>query len=119
MAEFINEFTMRHRNPPKEFLTSSEELFYATMDSLLKAVGPTAFRPERNFNAAVFDSVAVGLAQWISQHHQSPPLEAVRKAYKAFVGRPEYIEAVSRSTADQTFVERRLTLATEAFAQIK
>ena len=45
MAEFINEFTARHRNPPTDFLTSSEELFYGTMDSLLKAVGPTAFRP--------------------------------------------------------------------------
>jgi hypothetical protein len=119
MAEFINEFTMRNRNPGPQFLKGLGQLFQQTMVTLLKAIGPTAFRPERNFNAAVFDSVAVGLARRLTKLSQPPSPAALKAAYESFVAAPQYVEAISRSTADQAFVERRLAIATDAFARLK
>jgi hypothetical protein len=117
MAEFLNEFTMRHRDPGPQFFARFGSLFRRTMTALYEAIGPNAFRPERNFNAAVFDSVSVGLARQLAKAKRPPSREAISKSYKSFLSKKEYVEAISRSTADQTFVARRLDIATEAFAQ--
>jgi hypothetical protein len=117
MSEFLSTYAKRHRNAGGEYLERGEKIFHQTMVSLLTSVGAAAFRPERNFNAAVFDSVAVGMAKRLTRDPQ-PPREAIREAYESFIKDPEYVEAVSRSTADQTFVERRMSRATAAFARI-
>jgi hypothetical protein len=117
LSEFLTTYAKRHRNPSQEYLTLADKLFRRTITSILSSVGPAAFRPERNFNAAVFDSVAVGLARRLAEK-PDPSADALKQAYASFIKDPEYIEAVSRSTADQTFVVRRLTRAQTAFAGI-
>ena len=40
----------------------------------------------------------------------------VEKAYENLLSDPDYIEAVSRSSADEAFVKRRIKKATQAFS---
>jgi hypothetical protein len=117
MAEFLNVFAKRNRNPDQERLDEFSEIFTQTMSVLKDAVGPSAFRPERNFNAAAFDSVSVGLARRLTSGDKVESA-AVKKALESFVADPGYLDAVLRSTADEALVERRIARATTAFASI-
>jgi hypothetical protein len=72
------------------------------------------FRPSNAINAAVFDSVMVGVARANAAHG---PLQAdfVRDRYRALLVDDPYTTAISRATADEARVETRLNLATKAF----
>ncbi len=114
MAEFLSGFAKRNRNPDEARRTEFKNSFTGTIALLDEAVGPRAFRPERNFNAAVFDSVTVGLARRLLSGTRPEPT-AVSEAFQSFIEDPNYLDAALRSTADEALVERRLTRATEAF----
>ncbi|MFY9569964.1 MAG: DUF262 domain-containing protein, partial [Blastocatellia bacterium] len=62
MVEYLNKFAMRHRFASTQFLEDAAAVFSTTIDVIWAAFGPEAFRPERSLNAAVFDSVMVGIA---------------------------------------------------------
>jgi hypothetical protein len=47
-----------------------------------------------------------------------PSAKAVRTAYESFIKDNDYLEAVSRSTADQTQVSRRLEKTKAAFSRV-
>ncbi len=82
---------------------------------MLSAIGSRAFRPERALNAAVFDSVMVGIATHLMS---KPPIvtEFIASAYKKLLTNPDYLTLVSQSTSDQPNVEERLALAKAEFA---
>src|SRR5436305_1289588 len=63
MKEFLNKFAREHRKPTKEFLEASKKEFTNTIDVIFKSIGEKAFRPIGPINAAVFDSVTVGVAR--------------------------------------------------------
>jgi hypothetical protein len=76
-----------------------------------------AFRLGGALNAAVFDSVMVGLARRIHDRGPIHP-QAFASAYEKLLSDAEYMQAVSRSTADQAFVSLRLHKATESFTKL-
>ncbi len=117
MAEFLNKFTARNKNPNPEFLQNCRSLFRITIDLVYESVGAKAFRRERSFNAAVFDSVMVGLSEAL-QMKPSLDKSKVADAYHRLLADKEYTEATSRSTADESFVSLRLEKAIEHFATI-
>jgi hypothetical protein len=115
MSEFLNKFTGRNKNPNPEFLALCRSLFQTTIDLAHKALGDKAFRPERAFNAAVFDSVMVGLGELL-QKKKVVDLPKIAKAYQQLLSDKEYGAAVSRSTADESFVSVRLEKAISLLA---
>ena len=117
MAEFLNDFTARNKNPNLEFLQLCRSLFQRTIDLAYEALGDKAFRRERSFNAAVFDSVMVGLGEALRTKSTLDP-SRVAKAYHELLADKEYTEATSRSTADESFVSLRLEKAIEHFSSI-
>ena len=118
MSEFLNRFALRNRNPAKEFLEECERKFVTTIQLVHQAIGKGAFRPERSLNAAVFDSVMVGIARRLD----SGPVagtEKLHEAYNSLLINPSYSKLISQSTADELNVRTRLDDATAAFQSIK
>jgi hypothetical protein len=116
MAEFLNKFASEHRHPGTAFLEDCRLLFVETIDAVWVGLERKAFRLGRALNAAVFDSVMVGLARRIRDSGAVDPKQFAR-AYEALLTDPEYVQAVSRSTADEAFVSLRLYKATKYFAK--
>lgn len=63
MNNFLNQYSARHRRASEMFLTQAQDCFCNVADVVAEGIGRNAFRPLRSFNAAVFDSVFVGLAK--------------------------------------------------------
>lgn len=123
---FVGDYT----RPMKEFLNGAieklirqgesktaewENLFKSTIDFVHVALGGRAFKPERAINAAVYDSVMLGIARRLRQV-PAPSGLALAKAYQRLLDTKEYADLVSRATADEKNVYRRTELATDAFA---
>lgn len=117
MTEFVNRFAGKHRRARPETLQSWATVFRRTVDVFADALGRRAFRPENAMNAAVFDSMMVGMARRVEGAGVAD-LEGVRREYKSLLADDKYVEAVSRSTADEKFVSTRLSMATEAFSTL-
>ena len=117
MSEFINRFAMKYRNAEMRSLELWGNLFKSAITLLSDAVGKTAFRPESTINAAIFDSVMVGLCSRM----KSGPIKdtaSVKAAYSDLLSKSEFMASVSRSTADVRFVATRIKMATETFAKL-
>ena len=118
MSEFLTQFVGSHRNPPDDFLLRSEDVFTKTMDAFSSALGNRAFRPDRVLNAAVFDSMSVGLARRIESSGRIPDPEDTKDAHRDLLEDQEYMEAVSRWTSDERFVKTRMKKAIDRFADL-
>ena len=118
LTEFLTKFVGRNRNPDDDFLRRSAAIFGNTMDVFGRAIDHGIFRPERALNAAVFDSMSVGLARRINAASSFPEVEATGVAYRELLEDAEYIQAVSQSTADEQSVRTRMRKAIERFAAI-
>lgn len=124
MNEFLNKFCHEHCKPKKDsqathidFLGDCRRKFVEAIDTVRTCIGQTAFRPLSTINAAVFDSVMVGLARRLDKG----PLqsnEGVKQAYNQLLGNDEYSRLISQSTSDELNVKKRIELAERSFAGI-
>jgi len=117
MAEFLNLFAGKHQMPDHDFLDDCAHLFISTIEVVWSTLGRKSFRLGRALNAAVFDSVMVGLSRRL-QDDAPVAADMFLTAYEELLLDPDYLAAVSRSTADESFVSLRLEKATERFARI-
>ncbi|HXM51597.1 MAG TPA: DUF262 domain-containing protein [Pyrinomonadaceae bacterium] len=117
MKEFLNKFTREHRKPTNEFLEASRIEFTNTIDVIFAGIGEKAFRPIGSLNAAVFDSVMVGVARRLDQG-KLDNYERLRQAYDKLLGDSEYLSLISQSTSDESGVKTRIQKATESFSAI-
>ena len=108
MSEFLTVFIQKNRNPQDDFLAESTDIFALTMDSFMSALGGRAFRLERAINAAIFDSMSVGLARKIASSDHPPDPEQTKLAHRFLLEDTDYLEAVSQSTADERSVTMRM-----------
>lgn len=117
MAKFLNDFSAAMNKEDNAKLESLKDAFLTTIGMADRAIGSRAFRPARTLNAAVFDSVMVGLSIRLSS---SPlPMESdVRKAYETLLEDKDYIKAYERATADEENVKNRISKAISAFGAI-
>lgn len=115
MEEFLNKFAARNKNASAQLIQDGTNMFIRTAALLATAVAKPLFRPERSFNAAVFDSTMVGMSERLKTS-PLPSEDGIRAAYDSLLQDPEYLETVSRSTADEKFVQRRITKAIDVFA---
>jgi len=117
MKEFLNKFAARHRRLPDAKRAVWQELFTDSIDVMAENVGKAAFRPTGAINAAVFDSVMVGL----STRLQEGPItdgQAVVDAYERLLKNADFADYTSRATSDETAVQSRVDAAKEAFSEV-
>jgi hypothetical protein len=115
MEEFLNKFAARNKHATAQLIEDGASMFRAALSTLWTAVGTPLFRPERSFNAAVFDSTMIGISERL-RTNPTPDQQKVRRAYNSLLANRSYMETISRSTADEKFVFARLSKAIELFA---
>jgi hypothetical protein len=117
MAGFLNKFAADNLKASQPKLDEYSRVFRDSIALVKVSIGAKAFRSIRALNAAVFDSVMVGLARRLSANNSAPKPEDIASAYTALLEDATYRAACERSTADEENVARRIQLATDAFAK--
>jgi len=116
---FLNNFLEKKKMMTPEQYASQVNLFQDMSDIVLKAIGKKAFKPTSpQVNAAIFDSVAIGIATRL-KNGPIADYKALAAAYERLLSNDKYEVAVGRSTADEEQVRTRLRLASEAFNVVK
>ena len=116
LQEFLTKFVISKRNPETHVLDLYRSTFTEVADLWWEALGRRAFRRALALNAAVFDSMFVGLARRISEYGP-PNAEKIADVYMDLLEDQEYLSAVVQSTAEETSVSRRIEMATNRLAQ--
>lgn len=116
MKEFLNEFMGSNRNfesiPSKELMT----LFAQTVQIINQILGARAFRPKRVLNAAIIDSIMIGISTNISRE-TLVSIDEIEERYAKLLGNQVYQRATESSTSDEETVRLRLDFAVNAFAK--
>jgi hypothetical protein len=117
LVNFLNAFMGRYKKLERTQADEMKSVFSTTIHMIHEAIGNSAFRPIRALNAAVFDSVMVGLARRL----RSSSLTDIKKLaakYEELLRNQQFLDACGRGTAGEERVKTRIGLATEAFAEI-
>ncbi len=118
MNEFINRFTTKYRNPDEAFLQECKSVFTDTIGVIYQVIGEDAFRPRQAINAAVFDSVMIGLANRLVISSERPDPDAIRHQYASLLANEEYLRLVLESTSHEGNVKERIRKSIECFNAI-
>ncbi|MDG6913322.1 MAG: DUF262 domain-containing protein [Nitrososphaerota archaeon] len=116
MKEALNKYMAKNRNlslQPAELL---EGVFKDTIEAVYAALGQEAFKPTKALNAAVFDSVMVGVSKRLDAGSR-PSAKSLKKSYLDLLADGSFQLAYQKSTADEKQVQTRLQVATEYFAK--
>ncbi len=117
MKDFLNRNMASNRNLAKHGTAELTSIFENTIATIFNAIGPRAFRLKNAVNAALLDSLMVGIAMRLA----AGPIAMqnnIKDAYAALLSDPEYLDAIGRATADEESVKTRLRLSKEAFASL-
>ena len=119
MKAFLNRYMAANRSLQKQNEEVIRPLFDMTVKAIRTGIGDKAFRPFGGaVNAAVMDAVLYGVASRLA----SGPLSntsALRAPYENLLKKQEFLEAVTKATADVENVKIRLDTAKQAFAEAK
>lgn len=118
MTDFLNKYMATNRNLQVQSEETLSATFKKTVDLALSAFGTGAFKPKRSVNAAVADSIIVGLAKRVEQGDVKD-LNELNAAYRKLMMTPSFSSATETGTSQEANVETRLRLSTEAFASVK
>jgi hypothetical protein len=118
MKDFLNRYMAANRQLGKQGEHELTEIFNRTTETIHDFIGQRAFRPRRSVNAAVVDSLMVGVAKRLIAKGDIGDQAAVSSAYASLVSSREYMNSVETSTSQETSVETRLKLARQAFENV-
>lgn len=118
MKAFLNKYMTYNRHLKRNSADELRSLFSSTIDVVYKSLSEGAFRPERALNAAVFDSVMVGIARRLHKSEVLLDLSKAKENYERLLSTDKFKKAYQTATSDSENVKDRLRLATEAFEDI-
>ena len=116
MEEFLNVFTQTNRNPDDAWMRDTTDLFEQTIEAFADSLGKFAFRVSggRVVNAAVFDSMSVGLASRVRAGGETDD-EVVQETHNRLMRDEDYLDAITQGTSSERSVANRLRIAKTAF----
>lgn len=114
MKGFLNRYMAANRNLELQSEAELEGLFASTVNAIVEGIGSNAFKPYGPVNAAVLDSVMVGVA---SAHRDDIDPRKLRGAYEKLLEDTLYLSAIERSTADEESVKKRLERSVTIFSE--
>lgn len=117
MTAFLNRYMGRNKNLDYQSADEIRRVFEPTIDLARVTFGSRAFKPQRALNAAVFDSVMVGLARRLDRG-EIKDFEELRKRYNKLLVDPVFLAGSTRATANEQRVAERFGAAREAFADV-
>lgn len=92
--------------------------FEGTIEVVYDCLGKEAFKPKKALNATVFDAVMVGISRRLEKG-AIQNLESLKQRYHNLLSDENFLTVPGQSTSDEKNVRQRLTLATEAFADLE
>jgi hypothetical protein len=118
LKAFLNSFLFRHRGLEGLDAPLLTRLFVAACDAVNAGIGRAAFRASGAVNAALVDSVLVGVARRIAAKGPITDPAFLKPAFEALIKGTTFLDSIARATADAERVKTRLNLASAAFASI-
>ena len=118
MKGFLNDFVEEQQAPSEDLNEEYERRFRSTVEAIADGIGERAFRPIRPINAAVADSIMVGIAKRLDRGSVRD-LAGLEAVYRELLADEDYRRAVDRSTADEESVRTRLAKAIAAFENVE
>lgn len=113
MTRFLNGFMQKNRNIDCKIQRQMECEFSRTVQTILNKIDITAFRPLRAVNAAVLDSIMVGVAKRL----QNGDIQSsIKDQYDELLENAEFEASISGGTSQGDKVRQRINLAINAFA---
>lgn len=116
LKHFLNVFMSENRNLEKIKEDELKTIFVNTINLLIEALGRDVFRKGTAINAALFDSVMVGVACRLNSSDMR--VEECREQYSKLLQDKEYLEFTSTSTADEKQIKGRIEKAIKAFENV-
>ncbi len=114
MKVFLNRYMGRNRDLQSQSAQDAREAFIPAIELIYQALGERSFHPQKALNAAVFDSILVGLSERLARGPITD-VEAVRDSYNTILADPEFIKGSARATANEQRVRERFTAAMTGF----
>lgn len=118
MTRFLNDYMAKNRHLRLQAGPKLQAVFTETVGAIGAHLGARAFKPKGALNAAVFDALMVGIGRRLAQGEIRDP-EGLAASREELFSLPELAGAVERATSDEESVNRRLELATNAFARLR
>jgi hypothetical protein len=117
LVNFLNAFMGRYKVLESTRAVEMSNVFSNAIHVMHQSIGTSAFRPVRALNAAVFDSVMVGVARRLAR---SPitDLDQFKSKYEELLRNQAFLDACGRGTAGEERVKTRIGLATAAFSEL-
>jgi hypothetical protein len=119
MKDFLNLYMATNRHLKKQSKKELFEIFAKTSQTILSAIGPKAFRPQRAINAAVLDSVMTGVAERILAKGEIKSKGLLKECFGHLMNDAEYMAAVETGTAQEANIKTRFTKAEMSFANVR
>ena len=111
---FLNTYMETNKNPGAEKIAWLSNKFTTTIETAFEIAGSNAFRIGKNINAAIFDSVMIGLTVY-ADSVQEIDMDHLSKAYNSLLADDEYRSYVESTTASQPSVLGRIERAISYF----
>lgn len=119
MKGFLNNYMGSNQTASSDRRDLLRSVFEKTIRQIKTGIGVNAFRlQERRLNAAVLESVFVGVAHRLDRGPIAD-LETLKAAHSQLIAEEEYRKAVSTGTAQTANVSTRIRLSKEAFAGVR
>jgi len=117
LKKYLNDFVADHRDLEGLDPDAVGARFSDAVRLLNSAVGPSAIRARRSVNAALAESLFVGLARRLDLE-PAPSELAVAGAVERLLKNSELDRTISQATADEESVRTRLAITTTEFSKI-
>ncbi len=118
MKDFLNRYMAKNKDLKHQDEKELTKLFEGTTQAIEEGIGNKAFRPVRAVNAAVIDSLMVGVATRLKEGPIRKPKQ-LGKHYRTLLENLDYRAATETGTSQEANVKNRLDLAIKEFESVK
>lgn len=117
MQSFLNNFMGANRDLKLYDEETIGNAFFRTIEIIHEQFGSKAFKPKGALNAAILDSLLVGVATRLRDGAITNS-HSLQKAYYELLDNDEYRQATETATTDEENVQKRLMIAIHAFKNV-
>lgn len=117
----LNNFMGQNKDASDSLIQSYKVDFTKTVEAILEAIGPNAFRNQskgnfsKKFHPAIFDAVSVAAYEHLATYGMLPKVN--QDSHIALLDNPAFKEATSVKTTDILNINTRITLAAQLFCE--
>lgn len=117
LKSFINSFMARNRKLESHSKDELTNLFVNSIQFIHESIGDKAFRIGNRLNAAIFDSVMIGIAKRILVN-PNPDKISFKSQYGFLLQDEEYLTFVESGTSSESSVKGRINKSIAAFNEV-